>query len=445
MTDADPQTTLSQAEAALGAGDPQDAFATVRALIEHPAAALAETADFVAAFSVFARIAAAIAGPELGQVMARVVATPDDPRALYDAGYALYEQQLHAIAATTLARADRLRPGDPEIVAELSSAFEGMMAYGEAAEAVERSGLAEHHPWLAYLSGFNRMMIGDLAAARRRLTQLERVAADVPDDLLGTLAGMVHRAEALVGVGIDLGSHALTAWHAIIDASVLLHESPHGYDGPMRGRYAYVADSPALMAEGLARLATVLRVADRMPARVIAAPDRASTILAHAAARVLELPLVPWSTAGESGLVVVWNLDAVGDASVLGALKDHADDRILFAHASDWVDPFPYAPDVTTFLGQTITHPYMGEGMRVDPETDEVVTDEPDTRDVEVLAQEIVASASEGDSRSSIDLIATIVRALARLPASDRLGLARTAGPRTRQRAGSPVASARFA
>ena len=45
-----------------------------------------------------------------------------------------------------------------------------------------------------------------------------------------------------------------------LNGSVLLSESPHGYDEPMRGRYAFLQDSPALIRLGIERLRQVLGI-----------------------------------------------------------------------------------------------------------------------------------------------------------------------------------------
>lgn len=435
---------LAQAQAELVGGDARAAFSTIRPALDYPAAQLDGAAAITAAFDGFARIAGAIAGAELAAVLQAVAAGPDDPNALYQAGFALYEQQLFGIAATVLARADRLAPRQPRILSELAAALEGAMRYGDAALAVDASGLAESDPLLAYLSGYNWIMVGEIDRAAARLP----VLADVRDDTLvhmrDALGGMVRRAQAVRSAGIDLGEHALTAWHAILNGTLLMHESPFGYDEPMRGRYAMVADSPGLMHEGIDRLGRILRALALAPERVIRAPDRASSILAAAVGRAFDRPVVDWSAEDQRGLVVVWSLEELDAPALLRAMFAHRPGQILFAHASNWVTPFGYAPDVTTLLGQTITHPFTGGALRVDPATQQVVPAQPDLRDDATLAAAILAASIDSPSQTPIEPVLAIARALAELPSADRLGLGRTTGNRLRQRAGSPVHSARF-
>lgn len=100
-------TTLSEsiadAEAKIGAGDARGAFDALRGQPGFPAPELTDAGDFGRAFSTFASVAEAIAGPELGTCMRKLADAPDDPQALYDGGYALYEQRLFEIGATAAA------------------------------------------------------------------------------------------------------------------------------------------------------------------------------------------------------------------------------------------------------------------------------------------------------------------------------------------------------
>lgn len=435
---------LAQAQAELAADDARAAFSTIRPALDYPAALLDGAAAMTAAFTGFAAVARAIAGPDFAALVQAVAADPDDPNALYEAGFALYEQQLFGAAATVLARANRVVPQQRAILSELAAALEGAMRYGDAALAVDASGLAESDPLLAYLSGYNWIMVGEIDRAAARLPLLARVDETNLVHMRDALGGMIRRAQAVRAAGIDLGEHALTAWHAILNGALLTHESPFGYDEPMHGRYAFISDSPGLMHEGIDRLGRVLGALGLEPERVIRAPDRASSILAGAVGRAFDRPVVDWGAEGQRGLVVAWSLEELDAPTLLQAMFTHRPGQILFAHASNWVTPFGYAPDVTTLLGQTITHPFTGGALRVDPATQQVAPAQPDLRDDATLAAEILAAEIDSPSQTPIDPVLAIARALAELPAGDRLGVGRTTGNRLRQRAGSPVHSARF-
>jgi hypothetical protein len=431
----------SEAARKLAAGDALGAFATLRPLLDHPSPVAGDSKRFVRAMIAFADVAERIAGVELAKKLRRTIGQCDDPDVLYAAAYALYDEKLHGFAATLLARADRIAPGRARIVTELCTNLEALLDYHEARQRIDALPRGDD-PFVTYLGGFYAIMCGDVAAARASVAALHAAAGEHAF-MRDELAAMVARAEAVTAAGISLGEHALTAWHAVIAGSLLLHESPHGYDEPMRGRYAFVSDSPQLMRLGIARLVRVLD--GRRCARVVSAPDRASRILARAVAGALELPLVDWQAgAPGEGLYVAWNLDAVGDSRFLVDLKLHAPGQILFAHACAWVDPPLYAPDVTTLLYQSITHPYLGGAMVVKPGSQEVERAAPDTRDEETLAGEILARPLDDDSATPVERVLEIVAALDRLPEAQGLSLRRPGGARRRMRAGSPVQSARF-
>jgi hypothetical protein len=175
--------------------------------------------------------------------------------------------------------------------------------------------------------------------------------------------------------------------------------------------------------------------------QVVAAPSPESQPLARAVALRTGLPLVPWD-GDASGIVVAWSMDGLDDVSFLKALREHGPEQVLFVHTSSWVDPFPYAPDVTTLLHQHATHPYTGGALRV--VDGQVVPAEPDGRSVEELAQEILSAEGGEDSMSSIEHVLAVARAVLGPPEPHRAGLGRTHGPRHHQRAGSPVPSNRF-
>ncbi|MEZ4411078.1 MAG: hypothetical protein R3A52_32045 [Polyangiales bacterium] len=439
MSTADP---VSDARAALAAGDARAAFVALR-----PALAWNTLPDddaaWTARLSLFADIARAIAGDALAARVRASASAPSNPQAHYDLGYALYEQSLYDVAAAVLMRANRLAPGQKPIVTELSACLEGTMQYGVAALTLGASGLHQSDPMCAYLYGFNSLMSGDLDAARAALPRV--VGGDATTSTMrDALAGMLARADAIHAVA-PLGDAELTGWHAAINATVLLHESPHGLDAGMHGRYAYVGDSPGLMREGVERLLTLLHGEGIAVPRVVSAPDRASQILAAALAATARARWSVWS-AGDTqpGVVCAWDLDAVGDAGFLQAMRFHAPGQVLFAHVSRWVEPFPYAPDVTTLLAQTATHPYTGGAMRVDPKTHAVAPAEPDTRDTAALAGEVTVAPITDPSARGVDVPQRVARSCRSLSPDARLGLHRASGHRARQRAGGPVTSNYF-
>ncbi len=85
-----------------------------------------ERAELQRGMGAFGQVAAAVAGSELAGKVHRVVARPDDPQALYDAAYALYEAGVFGVAATLLHRANGIAPGQKGIVTELAACLEAL-------------------------------------------------------------------------------------------------------------------------------------------------------------------------------------------------------------------------------------------------------------------------------------------------------------------------------
>ncbi|MEO1173112.1 MAG: hypothetical protein AAFX94_13840 [Myxococcota bacterium] len=293
-----------------------------------------------------------------------------------------------------------------------------------------------------YLLAFNGLMSGDLEEPRHLLGALR--SSDEPDmqAMVSAVAGMLARADALQGARA-LDRQDLTGWHMVVNGAVLLHESPFGFDEGMSGRYAYVSDNYGLIREGIERLRIVLESAGRTPERVLAGPDRSSQIVAEAVSQVLSLPLEPWA-AEASGLVVVYDLDQVGEIEILRGLEAHRAGQVLWAHASSWTNPFPYAADITTMLYQACFSPWSGDGMQINPETGEAEPRPVDEAPVEEIAARIVAAEVSDSSHSSDDGLRAMVAAIATLEEECAAGLFRTTGRRTLQRSGSPVKSSRF-
>ncbi|MCA9606757.1 MAG: hypothetical protein KC619_14225 [Myxococcales bacterium] len=438
--------TLAQSRDALASGDPQGAYRTLSSLFAASPDPLEDAGALKEALGLLAEMSRAFGAADLAELVVRAAATPDDPSTLYDAAYALYEQQQFAPATTLLWRANRIAPGSPKIVSELCGCLEKQLRYAEAALAVEASGVADRDPLCAYLSGYCWIMCGDLDVPRKRIVQLASSTDAALVFMRDALAAMLARADALTAAGVALDERALTAWQAVLSGSLLLHESPHGYDTPMHGRYAFVSDGPGLMREGIERLGRLLEATGRRPARVVTAPDRDSRVLGLATAKHLGLGCESWKgKAADDTLVVAWNLDTVGDGAFLKALHEHRPGQLLFAHASSWTDPFPYAPDVTTLLFQHATSAYTGGALRVDPATGGVTPAAPDPRTDGVLADEVLAAEITDASATPLEPVVAIAKALAALPEPQRPGFHRTTGRRIHQRAGGPVPSNRFA
>lgn len=434
---------IQEASELLKAGDVGGAYRALHGILRYPAVA-APTPLLREAMNALSAVATQLADEEFGALMGRVAKDPDDVEALFKAGFALYEQEQFDIAATLLARANKLDPKSADIVMELAVCFESIGRNAEALAALREYGSEDDSGLVQYLIGFNALMTGDLAEPRVQIEKLEALKADEVGPFLSALTALLARADA-VEEKLPLEGNALTAWHAILNESVLLHESPHGYEEPMHGRYAFVADSPELMKEGVLALQELLKRANLSPKAVMVTPERESLILGSLAARVLELPLLPWNGTRDPGtLVVTWSLSRIKDETVVESLAVHSPGEILWAHASNWVQPFGFAPDVTTLLYQQATHPYVGGALKIDPETQEPSIAEPDLRSIPELIEEILAAEIQEPTAAPAVVIESLLDSVHRLPERQTLGIFRSEGPRAIQRLGGPISSAQF-
>jgi len=320
-------------------------------------------------------------------------------------------------------------------VCELVSALESALAYPDALAVLEQHTALRSRSFLCqYLYAFNAAMSGRLDLTRK---SLDALSPDSPEtaSMRDAIASIIERADRVAGV-CPLDERDLRGWHFVLGGGLLLHQSPYGFDEPMHGRYAWLADSLPRIATGLDRLAELVRGIE-LPC-VYAPPGRSNEILAHAASAKLGVPIAPWPAIGvpAPGLVVLYDLAELPQPDV-ARLSQRREGQIVFAHASPWTTDSPVAPDVTTLLYQTLVPPW-GAAMVVDPDTRQVTTAEPDARDAQAIAADLATSAGLGDEDVASDDLARYSTLVERVwPLAS--------GTRSRLWAGGPVPSSRFA
>ncbi|HTR49286.1 MAG TPA: hypothetical protein VMJ10_01185 [Kofleriaceae bacterium] len=388
-----------------------DDIAALHAHLAWPRGRDLAAADLPAWLDRLARAAAARGAIELGELATAVVRDPDSPDRLYDLGYALIDAGAPSIAASVLWRCLALVGESEEVVCELVSALESALAYGDAFAILEaRAELRARSFLCRYLYAFDAAMTGRLAVTRAVLAEL---AADSIDTaaMRATIEGIVERADRVAGA-CSLDGADLRGWHYVIAGGLLLHQSPYGFDAPMRGRYAYLRDSLDRVAFGIDRLVALVRAAGAAPPCVYAPPGPGHDAVARALAARLEVPVAPWPAVGSPapGIVALYDLAQLPPAE-LPRLVHRRAGQILFAHASPWTRDCPIAPDVTTLLYQTLDPPESFDELATHASLadDELAADEPARFD------------------------ALVARAWPLAP-----------GTRTRLYAGGPVASNRF-
>jgi len=383
-----------------------------------------------------------IAGSELSENITTLALQPVNVETLYNAAYDMYEEQLYGVAANLLLRANELTPDQPYILSELSSNFEELMDNHVALELLRDSNVAEHDALCCYLVGFNALMCGELDEALNALSRLNFF--EINDDVsayIETLESSLERADAIRSV-CKLDKQNLTGWHMVINAGVLLHESPHGYDEGMSGRYCYLQDSYGLIQEGIIRLRLILEAGGVPIHRVVSAADRSSQIIALAAATMLDVPFEIWQPSDtQPGLVVIYDLKAVDD-EIWKHLSRHHPGQILWVHANCWTSsPNQFTPDVMTMQYQTNFSPWDGGTMTLDPGTNESAVSEADTASEQEIAKRIVDSGIRDDSVSRNESLEAMIKTIKAVQGNAAAGIFRSQHRRSRQRKGSPVKS----
>jgi hypothetical protein len=421
--------------ALIAAGDDRTAFDQLRAGFGWPHGKAVASADLPRWLELLAQLAARRGADPLAELAGAAVRDPDSPDRLYDLGYALIDAGAPAIAAAVLWRCLALVGDSEEVVCELISALESALAYRDAVEVLAGHAALRARSFLCrYLYAFNAAMSGQLELTRAQLPGLEP-DSDETAALRDTIRGICERADRVAGA-CALDARDLRGWHYVLTGGLLTHQSPYGFDDPMHGRYAWLADSLPRVATGLDRLAAL--VAPLALPCVYAPPGRSHEILAAAAAQRLGIPVAPWPAVGvpAPGLVVLYDLADLPGTEV-ARLIQRRPEQVVFAHASPWTVDSPLAPDVTTLLYQTLVPPW-GAHTIVDPETRTLSAAAPDERTVEALAAELAASPG-------LDEPELVADEPARWDALVACTWPHAPGPRSRLWAGGPVSSSRFA
>jgi hypothetical protein len=418
----------------IAAGDDHAAFGKLRARLGWPAGKTVQTGELPRWLGLVAELAKRRGAGQVSDLAIAATRDPDSPDQLYDLGYALIDAGAPDIAASILWRCLALVGESEEVVCELVSALESALAYQDALAVLNEHATLRTRSFLCrYLYAFNAAMSGRLDLTREVLPDL---GPDSPEAevMAGTIAAMVARANRVAGVA-PLDDRDLRGWHYVLSGGLLIHQSPYGFDDPMHGRYAWLADSLPRIATGLERLNELVRDLD-LPC-VYAPPGRGHEIVAIAASKKLGIPIAPWPAIGvpAPGLVVVHDLADLDEADA-ARLVQRKEGQVLFAHACPWTQDSPISPDVTTLLYQTLVAPW-GQISELDPETREVRSSSPDLRTPEAIANEITASGgldvSELDADQPERWTALVAAAWPPAP-----------GPRSRLWAGGPVPSNRF-
>jgi hypothetical protein len=415
-------------------GDERAALDQLRAGLGWPSGKAIAADELPRWFALVGTLATRRGADALAELAAAAVRDPDSPDRLYELGYALIDAGAPAIAAAVLWRCLALVGDSEEVVCELISALESALAYPDALAVLEDHAALRARSFLCqYLYAFNAAMSGRLELTRATLAQLAP-DSDETAGLRDTIAAICARADRVAGAA-PLDDTDLRGWHYVLTGGLVVHRSPYGFTGGMRGRYAWLTDSPALIATGLDRLAALIAPLE-LPC-IYAPPGRDHEILARAASLRLGLPLAPWPAVGvpAPGLVMLYDLAALPSAEVPRLLQRRAG-QVVYAHASPWTIDSPLTPDVTTLLYQALVPPW-GAHLAFDANAHAMTEVPADERPVEALAAELATAAGLDADELEVDAPEEWAALCARAwpPA---------AGRRSRLWAGGPVPSTRL-
>ena len=370
----------------------------------------------------------------------------EDPRALYDFGYACIERGVDHLAIRPLLRALEMVPDAAPVLSELVAALENEGRHAQAVTVLE-----EHEPvmewWNRFQYVYNALMAGSLDKARAGFARLPEPEDTSWRPAREKVRHMLARADVAAGA-TPLDHQDLRGWHYVLTGGLLTSLSPYGFSAGMTGRWAYISDSAEGCAEALRRLRAILDASGAELQAVTLLPDRSSLILGIAAAELLGLPTQtfdPDKPAGHS-LVVAYDLTE-SDPETVTALRGRAPGQILFERATRWTEPPRVTADVSGLLAQTVVPPW---GPRLHQLEDGTLGQGPeDDRPVEVVAAEIVRAEperDEGDGETPADPDEALLRFAATVGSGAGDGDGGWLGGGVREYVGNsgPVPSSRF-
>ena len=423
----------------------QDAYSNIREILDYPGYFYLE-AVWDDVIELFEKITRELIGDDWGDLVKNIRENPNDVDALYDLAYYLYEESAHSIAATFLSRANKIKPQDEKILSELVVNLEFMMMNQEACNLLtEAKEVLETSEFCRYLLGFNRIMTGNIDETKKLLLTIQDSQDKDIQFMANSLKGMIARASFLRSSS-SLDNTDLRGWHMVLNGSILLHLSPFGIDDGMNGRYAYISDSYSLCRQGIDRLKSVIDTAKIKIPCILSLPDRSSRILAMATSKIFKKPFKVWDEVDihAEGLIVAYDLNEIFSDEIIHDIADHRIGQILWVHASCWTYPFPFAPDITTYLYQQNNSPWGGGQMGYNINSKKIEILETNASEDEDLSQQIIRAERDPEYIDDLDDLLNMVESLNLLNDENKPGIFRTTGRRMHQRVGSPVLSNRF-
>ena len=457
--DPDRSRLLELAEKAIREERPSEAARILRSICGYPRVLPTES-DEQRTLSLLREIALAYSPSDHARMSTGRALTSS--KGLYALGYSLHEAKEYRLAAAVLARAAQDSPQNPTIASEFVTTLEMLALYHDVVDWLRPRVELRENFFLQYFFVFALIMSGDDKGASLEFTTLGSMLKSKPtiEDPEGqaaesqqyeVLAGMFERMKH-VRRHFNLDENDLIGWNAVINGFVQLRCSEIA-DDTLNGRHDRLLEDNDSIIAALARVQHYLTVTNQPVEVVYAFPDFSSWMLASALARVLDVPIVPVTTAEDvtnPGIGVLYHQDesmkewdAEHREALFPLFLQHGSGFVLWAHGSGWSDPFPVSPDIITYQVDEMVPPWLdlyAELGRVGADGSARVRVQ-----IEEYLDWIAARSSEVNIEECQTVAAQAMMTLdfRDVSSAHTLGVLRDGGPRLRQRVGSRVKSQR--
>lgn len=383
--------------------------------------------------------------PQLATASNEVVVNQASASPYFNFGYGLVEKGLYDPAVSVLKKGVALFPHDEKVLTELVHVYEQKGAYQEAQLVLlSARDLVETSFFSRYLAIFNSIMCRDLDKANELFEGLLSLLCSAELDLIEnytlmfeTVKGMLTRGKWLVS-HTPLDDQDLRGWNGVINGNVVMSLSDFGVE-TMKGRYGWFQEGAETLFSCIAKLKETLDALGFKPERLLAFPDRDSTILAHAAAQTFGCDVEVYSqeTRNLPGLIVGYSSDLITE-ELFELLWEAHEGQVFWCHASNWTHS-SVAPDFISYFAEA-TSPPWNEKLKVSNMDDVLRGEEPKVDTVPALEGSIkeILESLQAMVDAPIEEDAEEVKSMAKVLFSETSDFGK-AKKRSRQWADSPV------
>ncbi|MBX9688603.1 MAG: hypothetical protein K2X27_17980 [Candidatus Obscuribacterales bacterium] len=337
------------------------------------------------------------------ELFERALANFENYAGFFDLGYHFIDVGHERLAIPMLERAFKLSPGNTEVALELAIAKCGRFQPFEARKVLLECEFSEGF-WLRYQFHWSSLLCGITDGAEQFIKDSRRrfLAEAASHEIRGALYALDKLDELRLRLTLLPDPKPLIMhWHFLQYGAAILEyfDDREGQEGLQvaGGRWVYVGLSYKQMASTLIKLKQYLKAIERSPSLILSMPDRDSTIIAHAAARLFGLPLTvipdPANVGWEESLLIAannWNLE---NAAIEKVLKGQS----VFAFNLNWLQQGPITPDIAGLMSQYCSFPWSKDRLQIDPESNERIVLPEDLRDPEEIAAEFNVESTEPD------------------------------------------------